>query len=51
MKKTILLLILSFSTFSFSQEFAGELKLKLNDNRNIFQIVDELKKEVSLFIS
>ena len=51
MKKIILLLLLAFSTFSFCQELAGELKLKLNDKRHVFQIVDELKKEVSLFIS
>ncbi len=51
MKKTILLLISIFSNFSFSQELAGELNLKLHDKRNIFQIVDELKKQVALFIS
>ena len=49
--KKIVFGFLIFSSFGFSQEVAAELKLKLTGRREIFQIVDEPKKEVSVFIS
>lgn len=46
----ITLFLLSFLE-GFSQELAAEIKLSLEKDRKVFQIVDEIKKEVSFFIS
>ena len=51
MKKIIILLPLFLTSISFSQQLEGEIKLKLNNKHDVFQIVDETKKQVSLFFS
>ena len=51
MKKIILTGLLLCGFTVFSQELAAEIKLKLTKERNVFQIIDDAKKEVSFFIS
>lgn len=52
MKRILIITLFLLSVFeSFSQELAAEIKLSLEKDRKVFQIVDEIKKEVSFFIS
>ncbi|MBC7494448.1 MAG: hypothetical protein H7221_05515, partial [Flavobacterium sp.] len=52
MKRLLIITLFLLSVFeSFSQELAAEIKLGLEKDRKVFQIVDEVKKEVSFFIS
>lgn len=52
MHKKLLLIALCLSvTFSFSQELVNYTPVELKRNRDVFQIVDNNKKETTLFIS
>lgn len=50
-KKILILAFLLSSFFSFSQEVVNSIPLRLKGNRDVFQIVDNDKKEVTLFLS
>lgn len=50
-KKLLLVSLLLNSLFSFSQNIVKEFDLKLNNKRDFFQIVNEDKKEVILFLN
>ena len=50
-KKSFILIALLSSCISFSQEIVQSIPLELKSNKDVFQIVNESKKEVSLFIS
>jgi len=52
MKKITILLILSLVSFcSFSQEIVKSVNIGLSKNADVFQIVEQDKKQVSLFFS
>lgn len=50
-KKAFLVVLLLNSFFSFSQEMVKEFDLKLEKKRDFFQVVNENKKEVILFLN
>ncbi|OXA94815.1 hypothetical protein [Flavobacterium hercynium] len=50
-KKLLFVSLLLNSLFSFSQNIVKEFDLKLNNKRDFFQIVNEDKKEVILFLN
>ena len=50
-KKFLLVLFVTNSFFSFSQELVKELDLKLESKRDYFQVVNETDKEVVLFLN
>lgn len=51
MKKIVIIALLLSSKIGFSQELVSEIKLNLGKSRDIYQIVDESKKEVYFFCS
>ena len=51
MKKALYIVILLIFCHTYGQNSAAELKINLSGRRDIFQIVNEPKKEVSVFIS
>ncbi len=51
MKKSFLILFALISFHSFSQEMIKSLDLKISKNADVFQVVEEDKKQVSLFFN
>lgn len=51
MKNYIYLLIYFLSLTSFSQTLVSSIPLEMKKNRDVFQIVNESRKEVTLFLS
>ena len=50
-KKSFLLALFLFSSVSFSQEATNSFPLELKGNRDVFQIVNETTRNVTLFVS
>jgi hypothetical protein len=50
-KKSIVLVLMLSNLISFSQEATNSFPLELKGNRDVFQIVNEANKNVSLFVS
>jgi hypothetical protein len=50
-KKSIALILLLSSLISFSQQIVNSIPLELKKDRDVFQVVNNSKKETSLFIS
>ncbi|KRD11510.1 hypothetical protein ASE21_07325 [Flavobacterium sp. Root901] len=50
-KKLLFVLLFLSSLFSFSQELVNYTPIELKNNRDVFQIVNNDKKEVTLFVS
>lgn len=51
MKIFLFIIVFFISITSFSQEIVYELKLNLTENTDVFQVVEEDKKQVTLFFS
>lgn len=50
-KKSFLFVLFLFSSVSFSQEATNSFPLELKGNRDVFQIVNETTRNVTLFVS
>ena len=49
-KKTLLASLILSSLISFSQELVSSIPLELKKNRDVFQTINNDKKEITLFI-